>query len=195
MRILEKTLCILAMMCLWLMLIFNPAGELLFALSFFLLGIFYLLFSFALIHGIRFRKIFSRASYEGISRGGMLKAAIVGIALFVASFAVMFSALSWVGGRLLLYTAILCLAPVAIVSGMRLKGADAAYNKRLFTRTLPMLILCLLFMFGLRQRALRIMYSNHPDFVNAVERTWQHPRDEQAREVMQAEFRKMRGRK
>jgi hypothetical protein len=194
MRILEKALCILAMMCLWLMLIFNPAGELLFALSFFLMGIFYLLFSFALLHGIRFRKMFNRASYEGISAGAIPKAALVGIALFIACFAVLFSALMWIGGTLLLYGSILFLAPVTIVSGMRLKGADAPYNKRLFTRALPMLVLCLLFVFGLRHRALRIMYSNHPDFVNAVERTWRQPRDEQAREVMQAEFRKMRGR-
>jgi len=194
MRILEKTLCILALMCLWLMLRFNPAGELLFALSLFLLGIFYLFFSFALLHGIGFRKMFRRASYTDVAGKEIANAIFWGVILFISCFAILFIGLRWGGGRLFSYISLFFLLPGVVISGTKMRHHNTAYYKRVFTRVLPMLCFCVFFLTGLRKAALHFMYSDHPGFVKAVEDTWQHPRDEQAREMMQVEFRKMKGR-
>jgi hypothetical protein len=90
-------------------------GAMFTALTLVLLSLLYLFFGFALLNKIRFRKLFKKEAYKGISLISIIFAFLVGNFLSTAVLGVLFELLSWEGTRSILGTAIACMATAPLL--------------------------------------------------------------------------------
>jgi hypothetical protein len=190
MRIIEKTLCILAVTGYIFILLFWTGGEMMTAFTLMGLCLLYLFLSFAILNGVRLRSVFKKAAYAGIPSMHITAAIVTGLVLAHTCFCLIFGTLLWMGHTELLVTAIVTCSIVVIVSIIS-RRRDIIYYNRILTRTITLMCICVvLVVFSPRNIALEIEYKNHPALIEAQEKSWADPLNAELRERARDEWRK-----
>ena len=111
----EITISILAIVAFVLDLMSVYGGPMFIALTLAILSLLYFFFGFALLNKIRFRKLFKKEAYKGISLISIIFAFLIGNLLSTAVLGTLFGLLSWEGATPMLCAAIACMATAALL--------------------------------------------------------------------------------
>ncbi len=191
MRIVEKALCILAVIGYIFLVLFWKGGAPIIAVSLLVLSFLYLFFSFALLNGIKLRAIFRKDSYTNIPSLHIVGAALTGYVFFQTCMGLIFGTLIWTGYKIFLIMGF-ALCFIVLVVSAAYRNRDRVYYKRILTRVIPLLSICLfLLLFSPRSFFLEMRYRSHPALIEAQEQSWKDPSNRGLRNKASDEWRKI----
>lgn len=110
-------------------------------LSFTFLSCLYFYFSFAIFNGIRFRDIFKKASYQGISALRIIGAIVTGIAISMAIVGMEFRIMRWPGASIMLMVGGLVLCLLTVTAIIKYFSSKAPFYLNILKRVVPYTIL------------------------------------------------------
>ncbi len=144
MKLFEKVMIIVAVAALLLKAFDLPLGDLLLSVSCSLLSIIYFLFGFALFNAIRFRKMFKKDSYAGISARRIIAA--IGFGWFLSSIiiGIMLKLLFLPGGNLQIASGLIIGLLVMVISLIFYKKKKKEFFFRVLARALPIALIGLI---------------------------------------------------
>jgi len=192
MRVFEKGLVLIAMLSILLRLMLVPGSTFFLALSSVVLACTYVVFSFALLNGIRLRDIFKKAAYAGVSASNILGAIFTGFALFLACLAIVFGILFWPGREIVLFFSFPPCLVVLIISIVKLPGAHRDFYVRILTRVPVAAALCLFLLLFPRKTLVEILFRDRPTLIEAINNAMDNPRDVELQKKKNEEFHKHR---
>lgn len=188
MKLTEKIAAIVVLTALLFKFFLIPGGGVLvtFALTF--LAILYYPLGFALLSGIRLRKIFKKESYFGKTPVQILIAIGAGMAFSVLCCGILFRLQNWPGAMVQLYTGLASVGVVLLGTGVQHFVKSSPAIKGLFIRSV------ILFFFGLMialpsdLMLVKVQFRNHPAYIRAFEKYQQNPQDEKLQKNLQLEY-------
>lgn len=145
-----------------------PGSDFSLGLIFSLISIFYLYFGFAFFNNVRLRKIFKKASYQGISSGRILGGIATGIFLSIGIIAIMFKVFSFPGAMIQLALGLLGLGIITLIALIKFGASKEEYYSKILKRTLIIGTLLLSFLVIPDKLVLDLKYPDHPELVNAI---------------------------
>ena len=191
MRIIEKALVLIAVFGLIVRLLGQPTGSIIMVMSLSSLSWLYVFLSFALLNGIKLRSLFKKGAFTCIPTWHKIGAVLSGIGLGIACIGILFKMQAWGGAQIeLIEGLILCLIP-AIIGLLKWRGRHKEFYNRVLSRTIIFVCLCLVFLCLPDLFFLRIYYRHNPTFINAVEQSRKDPENQQLRDKVDAERRKI----
>lgn len=147
-----------------------------------LLSSLYLLFSFALLHGIGFRKIVGNQSFQGIDAKGMIGAILIGLMLSLTVFGIICRWMWWADIYIALVPGVLgLLISAGIIWQQRKKNASRLYPHA-FRRVIIYGILGIFFILIPADFCVKIKYHQYPDYVETVLEANRNPENQDLRQ-------------
>jgi hypothetical protein len=128
----------------------------------FVLAFFYLIFSFALFNGIRFKDVFRKGGYQNSSWRKIVFAIITGYVLFTLLIGIMFRIQYWAGAGMILKLGILQSIPVLVFALIRYMSVASAFCSKIMMRLIILLFIGLFFMLMPRSFMIGIKYRDDP---------------------------------
>ncbi len=113
-----------------------PGGVILTLISLTVLSTLYYFLSFALLNGIRLRKIFKKESYAEINAQKIIAAILAGFSLSILTMGILFKIQSYPGANLMLIIGLVYIAIVALLSVTYYLRKKSALTKRVLYRSL-----------------------------------------------------------
>lgn len=187
----EQILVLLAVLAVILNMALVPGGVAFTLLTLALLSCLYFNFSFALLNGIRFRKLFKKESYQGVSTLQIIGAIGAGFALSILLVGIMFKLLRWPGASINLMTGLLLTIIVTIVCVIRYFINTSVFCKRVLTRTVVAAVAGIILLMIPSQAIVHFKYRNYPAYLEAFDNYQEHPDDVELLRHMDEERRKM----
>lgn len=188
MKNLEKILGLAAIIALIMKLFLIPFGGVLTILSLSTLACVYYPFGFALFNGIRFRDVFKKISFRGVSKWQIIGGVSLGIGLAVMCMGILFRVQEWPGSGIILIAGLLITFAVLIVALIKYSKTKSEYYTPLFLRIGIIgglgLILLILPQFAFT----KFQFRNHPAYIKAFEDSVNDPQDEELRKIEQLEY-------
>ncbi|MFN6944279.1 MAG: hypothetical protein ACK4ND_04990 [Cytophagaceae bacterium] len=132
------------------------------------LSMMYMALSFALLNGIRLRKMFDSDSYKSISTPRIIGAVLTGFALSITAVGIMFKLLSWPGASANLSVGIAGLFIALVVGLVRFLNKRSPFYINLFKRIAVFGGLGLLLLLSPEYAWLKMKYREHPEYVEAI---------------------------
>jgi len=114
MKYLEKILILTILIGIFTTIIFSNSAGGFVILSFTLLSLIYLFFSFALLNNIRLRKAFKKVSYKNISSKRIRFSIVTGVVLFISITTILYKFQLWPGVSLMNYIGVM-LTPIILI--------------------------------------------------------------------------------
>jgi len=173
----EIILIIIAFIALVLNLLLISGGEVATVLSLSALSIIYMYLSFALFNDIRFRDIFKKASYKGISALRIVGAIITGLALAITIVGILFKFQSWAGASINLAIGLTVLGVVAIVGTIKYFKSRSVYYLKILRRIAAYGGLGTVLLLLPENTLIELKYRNYPDYVKAFKNASANPDD------------------
>lgn len=164
----ELILIIIANVTLAMMMFQIPLGGAFAILSLSSLSLIYMYFGFALFNSIRFREIFQKESYKGISKKRIIGGVGAGFALSVSSIGVLFKFLSWPGASINLIVGIIALIIVAVISLIKMQKTADKYYSNILKRVIGFGVTCILLLTIPTKTWLSWKYPNNPEYVQSL---------------------------
>lgn len=192
----EIILIITAIIGIALSLIPVPGGNILTILSITFLACMYFYFGFAIFNGIRFRDIFRKASYQGISALHIVGAIAVGMSASAVIIGLLFKFMMWQGGGPMLFVGGASLLLIAIVALIKYIFSKSPYYLSILKRAVPLTLLAIVFLWLYNSTWQQIRYRNHPEYVKALQDLDREPNNKEyidKVEEEEAKFRQMGG--
>ena len=191
MRIIEKALVLIAVFGLIVRLMGEPIGSFIMMTSLCSLCWIYVFLSFALLNGVTLRGAFKSDAYTGIPRWHKIGAVLTGIGLGISCLGILFKLQAWGGAQLyLIQGLVLCLIP-SVIGLLKRSGRYKHFYNRVLSRTIILACLCLLFFSLPDLFFLKLYYRDSPAFINAVEQSRKDPSNQQLRDKVNEERRKI----
>jgi hypothetical protein len=188
MRKLEIILGAIALMGLIMKFFLIPGGSALFVPALMLLATVYYLLGFALFNNIRFRGIFKKESYKGISAMHIIGAICTGFVLSVICVGILFKVQHYPGYVTYLIVGLIAVGIILIMSLLRFFKNRSPYYKQIFLRIAIWGILGLSLLVISESAMVRIQFRNHPDYIKAFEAYKANPQDEELKNKMDVEY-------
>ena len=161
------------------------------ALTFFILTIYFSLFSFVIFNKIRLTEIFTRNAYEKVSTNKIFGAIATGFGLAIANVGIIFTFQSWPGSVVILGFGILVLAIISCISILKYQKTKNPFYKRILFRIAliggigSILLLTPIITFN------TIIYREHPEYINALKEYKLHPEKKDLKDKLDFERQKM----
>lgn len=187
----EQILVLLAVLAIILNLALVPGGVAFTLLTLMLLSSLYFCFSFALLNGIRLRKVFKKESYQGVSALQILGAICTGFTLSLLLIGILFKLLRWPGANVDLMVGLLLATIIAIVCVIRYFMNASVFCKRILTRTIIATVAGIILIMIPAQTIVHFKYRNYPAYLEAFDRYQEHPDDVELLRHMDEERRKV----
>lgn len=181
----------IAISALVLNLLMVPFSGLLTVVSFSLLSIIYLYFSFALFNSIRPRNIFKKSVYAKIPTNRIFGAVLMGCALSLTTIGILFKFQDWPYGHLSLIIGLLALAIVLIVVAINYSKTKSDYYTKIYSRIAVWGGLAIILLLIPGETFLELRYRSHPEYIDAVKKSMADPENEQLQNKVDEEHRKM----
>jgi len=177
MKITEKILTVIAILATIMKLLHWPGANILLILSLLFLSILYMYFGFAFFNNIRLREIFKKDSYKETAVLRIIGAIFTGIIIGSGLIGILFVALFWPGGLIMLSFIIFFGLILLSFIVYKLIRTGAIFYKRILFR-LGVVYLLSLFLYLLPWRAkLNWRYPSDPDYVEAYIEYHENPTD------------------
>jgi hypothetical protein len=193
MRFIEKTAVLLALIGLAFRLLFIAGGAVMLVFAILVLSIVYLFFGFALFNRLELSTIFRKSAYAAIPSVRIVGAIVAGCAVTLACLGILFALMLWEGyTAILTVSSTLCLGSIVISMVLR-RGENDPFFRRILARTLPATAICLLLLFTPRIAYLKVMYRNHPAYIEALEQLRKDPSNQHLRDKVEEEWKKTGG--
>jgi len=188
---LEIVMLLLALLALILKMAHLAGGGLFTVIILSTLTLIYWCFGFALFNSIRLSKIFNKAAYQGISAKRIIGGIVTGLVLSVGVIGVMFKFLSWPGAMAQLQSGLFLMVIVAIVAAYKMLGSKDGYYSKILKRLALFGAICAFLVFLPLETWLNWKYPNHPDYVKAELASHADPGNQELRNRVKEEGRKM----
>lgn len=155
------------------------------------LSIFYMYLGIPLLNNIPFRKIFQRASYEGISKLRFIGALALGLTLSASLLGLLFKLMLWPNANLELVIGFsgLCIA-LGVAIWRYLKNNDSFYMG-VFKRIAIFMVLVVGGLAIPKYAVLEFKYSEYPGYVEAFIQRNEHPNNKEFADNLEIERQKM----
>ena len=187
-------IAILLLMLLKLLFVF-PYSALLITLLILILSIIYLALSFGLLNQIRFRNLFKKESYKGISTLRILGTIVIGFVLSLISIGVLFKFQLWPYGSFNLLVGIASLIPIFAVVIFKFAQHKNSLYKTLFIRLSIFLFIGILFLLTKPETLLEIHYKGYPEYIEAEKNAMNDPENKELQQKADEERLKMNSEK
>lgn len=168
-----------------------PGSGILTVLTLSSISVIYMYLGFALFNKIRFRKIFKKESYKGISTKRIIGGIGTGLALSFSAIGILFKFQSWPGASMQLSIGLFGLGIVTIISLIKIKKSTDNYYTNILKRVAFFGAICI-FLFAIPTKTwLNWKYPNHPEYVNAVLDAQANPDNQELWDNVEEEREKM----
>lgn len=151
------------------------------------LSLFYMYLSIPLFNEIPVRRMFSRASYEGISKGRFIGSLAVGLTFSAALIGLLFKLMIWPNAILELLLALVGLLIGLAVGIWRYRLAQDVFYTRLFKRIGIFLVLVILGLALPKYAILEFKYSEFPSYIEAFKARSDNPNNVELTEHLEKE--------
>lgn len=178
---------VVALTALVLNLLLMPKSGVLIFISLLTLSLFYFCLSFALFNGIRFRHIFKKDSYKGISAMRILGAIFAGHALSLIIIGLLFRFQSYPLATTSLVVGLIELGLVLIVGLIRYSKTKSDYYTKIFKRIAVYGGLGLILLLIPKETLLEFKDRNQPDYFEAIEKSMTEPDNMELQEKVNEE--------
>ncbi len=179
MKLTEKILVGLTIIAILLKCFFVPGAGPLFVLVQTSLSILYFAFGFALFNGIRLRHIFKSSAYSGISVMKIVGAALMGIALSMASVGFVFKIQMWPGAQVMLLSSIFPTFIILIIVFIKYIVSKSKFYLHALIRCTIFSILAIVLLLINELTLVKMEFQNHPDYIKAFEEYQKDPSSEE----------------
>lgn len=193
MKITEKILLALALIGITFSFIPFPGGSVLTVLSLSVLSLLYFYFSFALLHNIKFRNIFKKSSYAGISTIRIVGSVASGMVISTLTIGLLFELMMWPGASAMMIIGVVPALIIIVISFIKYLSGKSDFYKSVLVRIVPLLILTAVCMSLPQHTILNVKYRCCPDYVKAVQAAEEDPFNEELQQKAEEEERKMNG--
>jgi hypothetical protein len=165
----EIILGIIAFIALILKFLSITGNGLLTVLSLMSLSLIYTLFSFALFNNIRFRHIFKKESYSGISPKKLIGTIGLGFAFSAITNGVLFKFQAWPGFEIQLQTGLILTLIILIIANVaKSKSQESNFYKGIFTRIIIIGGVGLLTLLTPNDELMQFLHRNNPELLNKI---------------------------
>jgi len=144
-----------------------PGGSVLITLSLSLFAVLYMYFSFGLFNGIRFRKMFKKASYANITTMRIVGSVMVGLALAILMTGILFKVMSWPGAGINLLFGLVATLIGGAVAAVKLINVKAPFYQRVLKRVAVWGTVGSLLLLAPGHFMLRLDFRNDPELLEA----------------------------
>ena len=189
----EIIIGILSLIGLALNILLVPGGNIVIILTMGMLSLLYGYFSFALFNGIKFRAIFKKESYKGISTWRIVGAVGAGLALSMSVIGMLFKFQSWPGAVVELEFGLFWLFIVTIIGTIKYLTTQSEYYTGILKRVALYGGIALLLALMPKTAWVEIKYRNHPAYLQALKESINNPGNKELWEKVQIERNKMNG--
>ncbi len=145
-----------------------PGSGILTVLSLSSISVIYMYLGFALFNNLRFRKIFQKDSYKGISTKRIVGGIATGLALSSSAIGILFKFQSWPGASMQLGIGLFGLGMVTVISLIKIKKSTDSYYQNILKRVAFFGAICIILFAIPTKTWLNWKYPNHPEYVNAI---------------------------
>lgn len=191
MKLIEKLIIALLVIAVILKFLLVPSGGALFVLFSLLLAMLYAYFGFLLFNNIRFRNIFKKVAYNGISSWKIIGAIATGISLSIAIIGMMFKGQHYPGASFMILAGIFSALIIIIISLIKHSKKKSSYYKNIIIKTGIAVIVCSILYLVPSKFWLEIKYRNYPDYVQAYQRSLEQPNNKKVMLDWHKEYNKM----
>ena len=172
-----------------------PGSAILTVISLSSVSVFYLYLGFMLFNGIRFRKVFKKESYKGISTKRIFGGIGTGIALSFSAIGILFKFQSWPGASFQLGIGLFGLTIVTLISLTKVKKNSDNFYSNILKRVAFFGALSIFLLFIPSSTWLNWKYPNNPEYVKAILNAQANPNNEELWKKVEKEREKMRDEK
>ena len=188
MRKIEIICSVLILLGFILLVIGFPGKSIALVLGFGILGFVYQLFSFAILNGISFKKMFNKKNYIGISANRILASVFTGFVFAIASYAILFHVMFWPGGVFIRNVAIIGLLVVIAISSFKYSKNKAPFFRNTIIRATIFSVLIIVLSIISTDNFVRFQYRNDPEYAEAFLKVLKSPNDS----TFQKEFKELK---
>ncbi len=164
----EFIIAILSIIALGMNVLSIPGSAALLVLTLLILSIIYFYFGFALFNDIRFRLIFKKDSYKGLSPLKIIGALAAGFVLSTTIQGIMFKFQSWPGADFILGAGLVGLSIVTIIGIIKFLKNKSDFYMGILKRTIIVGGLGLILMVMPKTVWIEFKHRNHPEYVKAL---------------------------
>jgi len=171
MKHLEKILILTVLIGIFTTVVFSNSAGGFVILSFTLLSLIYLFFSFALINNIRLRNAFKKVSYKNISSKRIRFSIVTGVALFISITAILYKFQLWPGVSSMNYIGVMftpIILTILIIHSIQYKKSKLPIDKIQIIRISMILVIQIVLSFTPNSNWAKVRFSEHPDYINAI---------------------------
>ena len=162
-------------------------GSVLFLFSLLALITIYFYFSFLLFNGIRFRHIFKKHAYKGISGLRLAFVILSGFSLSVLLTGVVFKLMYWPGAGVNLLLGMSACLIVLVLAIIKYFGKKENFYRGIIFRFTPCFVIGFLLYSVNRQSLVNFQYRNHPQFAKAFIEREEDPSNEEKNKKVEVE--------
>lgn len=173
----ERILAILTLIAIIFKLLRWPGGGILLIISLSFLSLLYYL-SFALFNDIRFRDVFNKSSYAGISAKRIIGAEVLGLSFSLILIGILFKAQLWPGGGIQLGTGLFFTGIILIVALIYNSRNKANFYKGIFRRIAIIGGFGLLIFMTSTDTIIDTYYPDQPEYREAFKKAVANPQDQ-----------------
>ena len=165
-----------------------PGGSVLCVFAFSILGFIYSILGFAIFNEIRFRHVFKKESYKGLTPLKIIGTIGFGWALSSTCMGILFKVLLWSGADTILISGLIQTLIVLIVALIQFAKNKAPFYKRVFKRIAIIGGFGLILSFVSDLTIVKMEYRNHPRYIEAFKEAQNNPEDETLKEKEYIEY-------
>lgn len=191
MKILERVLLLSFVIFIALKLMLVRTVSAFFPLTLTALAFLYCYFSFALLNGIKLKKVFKRDSYHGIPAIRMIGAIFTGIVLSLVCLSVLFKLMVWAGYAIMATVGLVgCLIPL-FISLAKINGRHSAFYRRVLVHVAVAGLFSAACVFIPETEVVALFFRDRPTLVEAYRQASADPQNDSLWRNVSNEFRKL----
>lgn len=168
-----------------------PGDSLLMIIGAGLLACLYTFFGFALLNDIRFRNIFKKESYKGISTMRMIGAIGAGLSLAVALEGILFKLMFWPGAGLMIIDGIAFLVIILAIAAIRYFKSKAAFYPNVFKRSIIIGAVAVFLYILPAETLANFRHRDNPEYAKALIDSYSNPDNIEYQQKLREEREKM----
>jgi hypothetical protein len=193
MKILERIFLVMLLAGFTLLYMSLPGGLLLTIISTSLFALFYFALGFAIFNRIELKQIFNKSAYQGLNVFKLLVGFLSGYGVSMWLMSLLFLVAEWPGARTIFYSAIGIVVVAFIFGIIAHKSFYSTFQSLFLPRLVVLLILTGVAVNLTPLNRLQRAYKDHPDYIEAVKASRQDPNNQELKERVEWERRKMNG--
>jgi hypothetical protein len=155
-----------------------PGGGIATVLTLFILTSIYFYLGFALFNGIRFRQIFKKESFKGISNLKMVGAVGTGFSLSMIIIGILFFIQSWPDPKASIIMGLTLILIIMTISLFKYWKTRSKYYKNILIRIVIIASIGLVVLFIPRTKYIEFKFRDHPAYLEAYKKAIADPQNE-----------------